>query len=57
LLGPDVELRQTRYDVSAAIARGARLGDPAAEAIAGLLVSPPSPAEIMADAERLVFSD
>ena len=35
LLGPDVELRQTRYDVSEAIAAGTRLGDPAAETIAG----------------------
>jgi predicted phosphodiesterase len=57
LLGPDVELRQTRYDVGRAVAVGARLGDPAADAIAGLLMSPPSPAKIMAEAERLVFSD
>jgi predicted phosphodiesterase len=57
LLGPDIELRQTRYDVSAAIAVGAHLGDPAAEAIAGLLMSPPSPAQIMGESERLVFSD
>jgi diadenosine tetraphosphatase ApaH/serine/threonine PP2A family protein phosphatase len=57
LLGPDVELRQTRYDVTAAIAAGTRLGDPAAETIAGLLMSPPSPAEIMTEAERLIFSD
>ncbi len=57
LLGPDVELRQTRYDVREAIAAGTRRGDPAAETIAGLLMSPPSPAEIMTEAERLVFSD
>ena len=57
LLGPDIELRQTRYDVTAAIAAGTRLGDPAADAIAGLLMSPPKPAEIMAETERLVFSD
>jgi predicted phosphodiesterase len=57
LLGPDVELRQTAYNVSAAIEVGVRLGDPGAEAIAGLLRTPPRPAEIMADAERLVFSD
>jgi predicted phosphodiesterase len=57
LLGPDIELRQTSYDVSAAVAVGVRLGDPAAEAIAGLLMSPPSPATIMVESERLVFSD
>ncbi len=57
LLGPDVELRQTRYDVTAATAVGLRLGDPGAEAISGLLMSPPSPAQITAESERLVFSD
>ncbi|MFC1413310.1 metallophosphoesterase [Streptacidiphilus sp. N1-12] len=53
----DVELRQTRYDVAEALAAGPRLGDPAADAIAGLLNSPPSPAEIIEEAEELVFSD
>jgi predicted phosphodiesterase len=57
LLGPDVELRQTRYDVAPAVAVGVRLGDPAAEAIAGLLMSPPSPAKVIAEVEQLVFSD
>jgi putative phosphoesterase len=57
LLGPDVELRQTRYDVSGALEVGPRLGDPAAETIAELLTSPPSPQEMAEDAERLVFSD
>jgi predicted phosphodiesterase len=57
LLGPDVELRQTRYDVSAATAVGVRLGDPGAEVISDLLMSPPSPAQITAESERLVFSN
>ena len=57
LLGPDVTLRQTRYDIGAALAAGAGCGDPAAGKIAELLMSPPSPAEIMAETERLVFSD
>ena len=57
LLGPDVTLRQTRYDLTAALAAGTGSGDPAAEKITGLLVSPPGPAEIMAEAEQLVFSD
>jgi predicted phosphodiesterase len=57
LLGPDVTLRQTRYDVTAALAAGTGSGDPAAEKIASLLLSPPSPGEVMAEAERLVFSD
>ena len=57
LLGPDVALRQTRYDVSAAIDVGPRTGDPGAERITGLLMSPPSPAEFMAETEHLEFSD
>ena len=57
LLGPDVVLRQTRYDLTAALEAGAAVGDPAAEKITGLLMTPPSPAEIMAETERLVFAD
>jgi hypothetical protein len=57
LLGPDVALRQTRYEVTAAIEVGPRTGDPGAERITDLLLSPPSPAEVMVQAERLVFSD
>jgi len=57
LLGPDVTLRQTRYDVTAAVAAGTGSGDPAAGKIEGLLLSPPSSGQIMAEAEQLVFSD
>jgi len=57
LLGPDVALRQTRYDITAALEAGPDAGDPAAEKITELLMSPPSPGEIMAETERLVFSD
>jgi predicted phosphodiesterase len=57
LLGPGVTLRQTRYDVTAAVAAGAATGDPAAEKITSLLMSPPSPAQILAETEDLIFSD
>jgi predicted phosphodiesterase len=57
LLGPDVELRQTPYDIDAALAAGPRTGDPAVERISTLLRAPPTPAEITAEAESLVFSD
>jgi len=57
LLGPDVELRQTRYGVTPATEVGHRLGDPAAAAIANLLMSPPSPAKVIAETEQLIFSD
>jgi len=55
LLGPDVQLRQTRYDVEDAIARYA--GCPIAERIAELLRRPPTPAEVIEDAEARVFAD
>jgi predicted phosphodiesterase len=51
LLGPDVELRQTRYDLDRAVSRTARVGDPAAATIAKLLTSPPSVAAVIEDAE------
>jgi predicted phosphodiesterase len=57
LLGPDVELRRTSYDVEAARAVGPRTGDPAADRISALLTTPPTPAEIVADAESRVYSD
>jgi putative phosphoesterase len=57
LLGPDVSLRQTRYDVAAAVDVGIRLGDPGAVKITDTLLSPPAPADICEEAERLVFSD
>jgi putative phosphoesterase len=57
LLGPGVSLRQTSYDVAGAVAAGADAGDPAADKITALLMSPPSPAQIMAETEHLEFSD
>ncbi len=57
LLGPDVSLRRTRYDVAAALDAGPATGDPAGGKISDLLLWPPRPAEITAKLERLVFSD
>ncbi|WP_020524369.1 metallophosphoesterase family protein [Catelliglobosispora koreensis] len=57
LFGPDVELRQTRYDVSESVARAHEAGDPSADTIAQLLTKPPTSAEVTAHAEGLVFSD
>jgi diadenosine tetraphosphatase ApaH/serine/threonine PP2A family protein phosphatase len=57
ILGPDVELQQTPYDVMDMIAAGPRVGDPAAETIEKLLRQPPTPAEIAADAESRIFAD
>jgi predicted phosphodiesterase len=57
VLGPDVALRRTRYDVEETIARSGRTGDPSADVIEGMLRNPPAPAEILAEAEALAFSD
>jgi putative phosphoesterase len=56
LLGPDVELRCTRYDVDEAVRCCRASGDPLAEAIATTLLAPPSPEEVIAHAETLEFS-
>ncbi|GIH04840.1 phosphoesterase [Rhizocola hellebori] len=57
LLGPDVQLRQTRYDLAEAVAQARQVGDPSVEVQVRLMTQPPTPAEIIADAEARVFSD
>jgi putative phosphoesterase len=56
LLGPDVELRRTAYDLEAAIARMRATDDPRVEAIVELMVSPTSREEVIEEVERLVFA-
>jgi diadenosine tetraphosphatase ApaH/serine/threonine PP2A family protein phosphatase len=56
LLGPDVELRHTPYDLDAAIERLRAGGMPAFERIEELMRTPPPPAELIEHAERVVFS-
>lgn len=56
LLGPDVELRRTPFSIARAAASYRASGDPDAERMIGMLESPPSRAEVIADAERLEFS-
>jgi putative phosphoesterase len=57
MLGPGVQLRETRYDVHESIERCRVTGDPSGDTIVGLLLTPPTPDEIIADAESKVFSD
>lgn len=57
MLGPDVQLRRTSYDVGDAASRCTTAGDPAAQTITGLLTSPPSVAEIISQVEDKVFAD
>src|SRR5262245_56654113 len=53
LLGPDVELRRTTYDVESAVAACRATDDPMAEAIVQTLRAPPTPTETIAAAEAL----
>jgi predicted phosphodiesterase len=56
LLGPDVELRRTAYDVEEAAAAYRESGFPGAEELVQMLEEPPSPAEVIEHAERVVFA-
>jgi putative phosphoesterase len=54
LLGPDVELRRTNYDVEAAIAQMQATDDPRVELIVEMMRTPPAQDEVIEDAERRV---
>ena len=56
MLGPDVELRRTPYDVSSAAARMRTTDDPSVEQIVELMLNTPSRDEVIEDAERRVFA-
>jgi predicted phosphodiesterase len=56
LLGSEVELRRTPYDLEAALERMRAAGMPAFERIEELLRTPPPHAEVIEHAERVVFS-
>jgi putative phosphoesterase len=56
LLGPDVELRRTEYDVEEAAARLRSSGIPDPERLVEMLLNPPTSAEMIAHAEQLEFS-
>ena len=56
LLGPDVELRRTGYDLEAAAELMRATADPSVETIVGLMREPPSRDEVIEDAEERVFA-
>ena len=56
MLGPDVELRRTAYDLDETVARYRSSGDPLAARMIEVLESPPTPTEVTAHAESLEFS-
>jgi putative phosphoesterase len=56
LLGGDVELRRTDYDLDEAVARVRASGIPDPDQLVEILTSPPTAAEMIEHAERLEFS-
>jgi putative phosphoesterase len=56
LLGPDVEPRRTVYDLDEAVSRYRSTDFPNVEQMVELLLEPPTPAEVIEDAERRVFA-
>ena len=56
LLGSDVELRRTPYDLESALERMRDAGMPKLDRIEELMRTPPSHAEVIEHAERVVFS-
>jgi putative phosphoesterase len=56
LLGPDVELRRTEYDVESTAALYRASGIPEAEQDVEILLHPPTRAEVIAHAESVVFA-
>ena len=56
LLGPDVELRRTDYDVEAAVELMRTTDDPRVDVIAAMMLEPPDREEAIADAEERVFA-
>jgi putative phosphoesterase len=57
LLGPDVELRRTDYDVEAAVAQMRATDDPRVEQIVELMLQPPSRDEAIEHAEKVIFAE
>ncbi len=57
VLGPDVDLRQTEYDVEATAFLYRESGDPLAERMVEMLFDPPTLDEVIADAETRKSAD
>jgi putative phosphoesterase len=56
LLGPDVELRQSDYDLEEAVRRYRSTDDPMAEQMVEILLEPPARDEVVKDAEEREFA-
>jgi putative phosphoesterase len=56
LMGPDVELRRTEYDVDATVERYRASGQPNVEQIVEMMLVPPERREVIDHAEKHVFA-
>jgi putative phosphoesterase len=56
MLGPDVELRRTEYDLDDALERYRASGQPGVEQIVEMMVEPPERREVIEHAEKVVFA-
>jgi hypothetical protein len=56
MLGPDVAMLRTEYDVDEAVARYRATDFPGVEELVELMQSPPEPREVIDHAEQAVFS-
>jgi predicted phosphodiesterase len=56
LLGPDIELRRTEYDVDETVALYRASGQPNVEQIVEMMVKPPEPREVIDHAEKVIFA-
>src|SRR5205814_10143057 len=56
VLGPDVDLRRTEYDVAAAVERYRASGQPDIELIVEMTLTPPESREVIDHAEKHVFA-
>ncbi len=56
MLGPDVELRQTEYDVEEAVRRYRETDDPSLDVMVEILREPPTREEVIEDAEAREFT-
>jgi putative phosphoesterase len=56
LVGPDVQLRRTEYDLDETIERYRASGQPGVEQIVEMMVEPPERREVIDHAEKVVFA-
>jgi putative phosphoesterase len=56
LLGHDVELRRTEYDLGETLERYRQSGQPGVEQIVEMMVEPPEPREVIEHAEKVIFA-